>query len=249
LRAWLARGCKAYSGNVDEPFASIGFSFMKAERALVHTRMLRETAAENRDEDEERTSTPKSSTKAWRSPTRSPRSCGLRTASTPSRSATPFVECPGRGRSPRGLAGTREALRAPRPFTPTQTARLLLRPFEERDPLGVAYRGLGGGFCADPQGPCSSPACTDWWRAPQNARLHAPVGEAERPEPNREVAASFDPRVEHTLREVEPSSSGWQLLAFNVGRTPTPGIFSSVGDPSSPLIFARCRIDTAIAHG
>ena len=38
---------------MDEPFASIGFSFMKAERALEHTKMLRETAAETRDEDDE----------------------------------------------------------------------------------------------------------------------------------------------------------------------------------------------------
>lgn len=53
LRAWLARGCKVYQGSVDEPFAGIGFSFMKAERALEHTKMLRQTAAENRDEDDD----------------------------------------------------------------------------------------------------------------------------------------------------------------------------------------------------
>lgn len=53
LRAWLLRGCKVGHGSVDEPFASIGFSFMDAERALERTKMLREVAAENRDEDDE----------------------------------------------------------------------------------------------------------------------------------------------------------------------------------------------------
>ena len=52
LKAWFARGCQAYTGSVDEPFAGIGFSFLSAEAALEHTNMLRESAADDEDGEE-----------------------------------------------------------------------------------------------------------------------------------------------------------------------------------------------------
>ncbi len=51
VRAWFARGCKAYTGSIDEPFASIGFAFLGAARALEHTKMLRENASEDEDDE------------------------------------------------------------------------------------------------------------------------------------------------------------------------------------------------------
>jgi hypothetical protein len=47
VRAWLTRGCKAYTGSIDEPFAGIGFAFLGASRSLEHTKMLRENASDD----------------------------------------------------------------------------------------------------------------------------------------------------------------------------------------------------------
>lgn len=51
--AFYARGLRACSASIDEPFATLGFEFLSAETVIKHTKMLRNAADENAEDDDE----------------------------------------------------------------------------------------------------------------------------------------------------------------------------------------------------
>ena len=52
VKAFLARGLKSVTANLNEPFASLGFDFLDAKKIAEHTQMLRKVVAESGQDDE-----------------------------------------------------------------------------------------------------------------------------------------------------------------------------------------------------